>query len=63
MESEGLSYCPICNRRTAVWQNDFDADDAGYLVPGIVTFFLCNECSAEIEVFRPDIDPNEKAAK
>lgn len=63
MESDGLFYCPVCGKRSAVWQNDFDADDAGYLVPGIVTFYTCSECGAEIEAFRPDITETEKAAE
>jgi predicted RNA-binding Zn-ribbon protein involved in translation (DUF1610 family) len=46
-------YCPACGKQTAIWQSDFDAEDVGYIEPGIVTFYTCSNCGAEIEVYVP----------
>ena len=51
MESSGLFYCPVCGLRAAVWQSDFDAEDVGFDAPGIVKYFTCSNCGAEIEAF------------
>lgn len=63
MESSGFFYCPVCGKQAAVWQNDFSSEDAGYLEDGIVTYYSCSNCGAEIEAFRPDNPPSKMAAE
>lgn len=63
MENSGFFYCPVCGKQTAVWQNDFTAEEAGYLEPGLVTFYLCSNCGAFIEAYIPDDPPSKTAAE
>lgn len=49
----GFFMCPRCEKRAAVWQSDFDAQDVGYEKFGIVTFYTCGNCDSEIEIFTP----------
>lgn len=53
MISNGLFFCPVCGKQSAIWQDDCDADDLGYLTPGIVHLYTCSECGSEIEAFEP----------
>lgn len=48
-----MFYCPACGQFTAIWQSDFDAEDVGYILPGIVSYYTCTNCHAEIEVYVP----------
>lgn len=48
-ENNGFFYCPVCGRKAAVWQSDFNADEVGYDFEGITHFYSCSNCKAEIE--------------
>lgn len=43
--------CINCGHRTVYWQSDFDAEDIGYDEPGVVSYWTCAHCGAEIEVY------------
>lgn len=44
--------CPNCGHEI-IWQSDFDFDDLGYEGDGIVSFYSCPHCGADIEVRIP----------
>lgn len=48
--------CPNCLIGELHWDQDHDAEDYGYCEPGIVIFYHCEECGAEIEVFVPQVN-------
>ena len=41
--------CFHCGQRSVIWDNDFDAEDYGYPIAGIVHCLHCTNCGAEIE--------------
>ena len=43
--------CPNCGRWGLCWDSDADAEECGYTDPGIVNFYHCTECGADIEVY------------
>jgi hypothetical protein len=43
--------CPRCDQQL-IWGNDFDAEDIGYDVGGIVTYYSC-QCGVQVEIFVP----------
>lgn len=45
--------CYCCRHRAVYWNSDADAEDAGYTEAGIVSFYTCGNCGAEIEMFIP----------
>lgn len=47
-----MASCIHCGGNL-VWQNDFDFEDCGYDGCGVVTFWHCSQCGAEIEVKLP----------
>ena len=50
MTSSGLFICPKCEKRSAVWQNDFSFEDYCMEGDGIVSVYTCSECNSEIQV-------------
>lgn len=56
-ENNGAFYCPVCGQKTASWESDFSAQDAGYSEPGLVIFYHCGNCGALIEAYIPDKEP------
>lgn len=48
--------CYCCRHMSVYWQSDEDAEDAGYTREGVVSFYTCGNCGAEIEVFMPTED-------
>lgn len=51
--------CPNCMEGVLSWDSDEEAEDIGYSEPGILSFYHCTACGAEIEVYVPD-KANEK---
>ena len=51
--------CYHCLSRSVIWDCDYDADDFGYDVDGIVQIFHCAECGAEIEYLIPFDKPED----
>lgn len=45
--------CFHCLTRSVIWDGDFDADDYGFLEPGIVHECHCENCGALITYFIP----------
>lgn len=45
--------CFHCLSRFVIWDCDYDAEDLGYLEPGIVQELHCCNCGAQIEYFIP----------
>lgn len=43
--------CPVCRKTTLCWMKDEDAESCGYFHPGIVSFWVCSYCDAEVEVY------------
>lgn len=43
--------CFKCGEDKVFWNSDFDADECGYSLHGIVSFYTCLNCGAEYEVF------------
>ena len=50
----GEKTCPHCNQHGLCWESDADADDCGYEMPGIVSFYHCRHCGAYIEIYVPN---------
>lgn len=47
-------YCPQCGSRT-IWQSDFDSEDVyGEGIEGIISYYMCPECSLLIETYYDD---------
>ena len=46
--------CPNCSSYSLHWNSDAEAEECGYSVAGIVTFYHCANCGAEVEVFVPN---------
>lgn len=44
-----MPTCPVCGGRL-IWQSDFTFEDCGYEGDGIVTFYTCINCDANVEV-------------
>ena len=45
--------CPVCKSRNMMWDSDEDAEDSGYSVAGIVSFYHCENCGMEAELLVP----------
>jgi len=45
--------CFCCGENAVYWMSDFDSEDYGYEVAGIVSNYTCGNCGAEYEVFLP----------
>ena len=45
--------CFHCLHRTVIWSADFDGEDYGYEVPGIIHELECQNCGAQITYFVP----------
>ena len=45
--------CFHCGARAVYWNGDFDAEDYGYEVPGIIHECTCANCGAQITYFIP----------
>lgn len=45
--------CFHCGEVAVIWECDYDAEDCGYLEPGIVQQLHCSHCNAEIQYFIP----------
>ena len=55
-ESNGMFYCPLCGKRTAIWQSDWDDNEELFGVfdgPSISPLFTCTQCGAFIETTAP----------
>lgn len=53
--------CPRCGQRSLIWQSDFMAEECGYMFNGIVTFFTCTNCGANVELsYELDDDDSEE---
>lgn len=48
-----MCECFCCSLSRVIWNSDFDAEECGYDRPGIVSFYTCQNCGAEYEVFQP----------
>lgn len=49
-----IPICPCCRQGMLIWKSDFSFEDVGYEGDGIVTFYECDACGAEIEVSKRD---------
>ena len=49
--------CPNCLDSVLMWDSDADAIDAGYAEEGSITYYHCEKCGADIEVFVPTENP------
>ena len=49
-----IPICPCCHQGLLIWKSDFSFEDVGYEGDGIVTFYECDSCGAEIEVSKRD---------
>lgn len=45
--------CFHCGKYAVIWDSDFDAEDVGYINPGIVHMLHCEHCGASIEYYIP----------
>ena len=59
-KESGLFECANCGSRQVSWQSDFGFEDMGYEGEGIVTFYECLNCGAQIEYDIRTDDENEK---
>lgn len=50
--------CFHCGQQSVVWQNNFSYKKCGYDGEGIVQFFHCSHCGAEIEYCIPLDEPD-----
>lgn len=51
--------CFHCGARSVIWQADFDTEDYGYEVPGIIHECCCQNCGAQITYYVPFIKEEE----
>lgn len=53
--------CMNCHELKLVWQCDYDFDALGIEGKGIVSYYECSNCGAQIELRVPtDIEENEE---
>lgn len=52
--------CFYCRSHNVTWENDFTFDDCGYDGEGLVQFYHCFDCGADIEYRIPE--PTEPVA-
>lgn len=50
--------CPVCEEELC-WDSDADFDDLGIDGRGIISFYHCCNCKAEIEIYKREDDENE----
>lgn len=55
--------CFNCRQKKIVWQSDFDAEDIGYAVKGIVSMYTCANCGAQYEMLMKTEEENEDEGK
>lgn len=46
--------CFHCGHKSVIWDSDFDAEDVGYMEPGVVHMCHCGNCGAEITYYVPN---------
>lgn len=49
-----LPICPYCHQGVLRWMSDSSFDECGYSGSGLVQFYECPVCGAEIEVVKSD---------
>lgn len=58
-ENTMFGGCIICGHEL-IWESDFSYEDCGYEGEGLVQFFHCPNCGAEIEVCSPEIGEEDE---
>lgn len=52
--------CPTCKEDHLRWDNDEDAESIEWSIAGTVSYYHCENCGTEIEVFVPIIESEDK---
>lgn len=58
-----MKECVNCGKKSLMWQSDFDFEELGYEGEGIVSFYTCSNCGAEIECAVPINTTDKEAAE
>lgn len=45
--------CPNCNTWKLCWDSDESSDEVGFIEDGVVSFYHCTHCGAQMELFVP----------